>query len=342
MTKMKTKKIFRYPVIISFMLLIAGLFTSCYNQQVVIDKVPLNTPEGTNIYITGNFNNWDPGDQKYMLTRNNDGTYSILLPRGVGKLEYKFTRGDWTSVEKNECGYEIGNRSLIYGEEEAVVNQVSCWGDTQPMNCTRAVIVITKYPANTPKEALIYIASQFNNWDPGNLKYTLKKHPKGFYYINLDKQDECMEFKFTLGDWESVETNRHNIDIENRRFCFDGRDTVFLEVNNWKSIKYRKTGKVTFVLEKLPALTKTGEQLYITGDFNNWDPGDPGYTFRSDSSGRMYYTLVSDKEMISFKITRGNWNSVEVLPSGDDISNRTYINGQADTVYLKVERWKDR
>ncbi|MFH1121157.1 MAG: hypothetical protein V1775_15160 [Bacteroidota bacterium] len=339
---MKISKYFKNRIFTGFLVLITLLITSCYNQQVIIDKIPLNTPLNSGIYITGNFNNWDPGDEKYRLTRNADGTFSINLPQGVGELTYKFTRGDWTSVEKNECGYETDNRTLVYGEDETVVNQVACWGDTEPMNCHKTVVVIKGFPENTPGEALIYLASQFNNWNPGDLKYTLNKHPKGFYYINLDKQGECMEFKFTLGDWETVETNRNGKDIDNRRYCFDGKDTVSFEIAQWKSISYRKTGKVTFVLDKLPALTKAGEQLYITGDFNNWNPGDPGYVFRSDNKGRLYFTLVSDKEIISFKITRGNWNSVETLPSGDDIENRNHINGQSDTVYLKVERWKDR
>lgn len=325
-----------------FLILTGILLSSCYRQQIVIDQVPLNTPEGSNIYITGNFNNWDPGDEKFRLTHNPDGTYSIDLPRGVGQVEYKFTRGDWTRGEKNECGYEIENRRLIYGENDTVFDRVACWGDTEPMNCTQKVIVINEYPENTPKEALIYLASQYNNWNPGDLKYTLKKHAKGFYYINLSKPGECMDYKFTLGDWESVETNNDGKDIENRRYCFDGGDTLFLKVSNWKSLAFRKTGKVTFVLDKLPALTKTNEQFYMTGDFNNWNPGDPGYIFKTDGSGKLFCTLITDKEMISFKITRGDWNSVETLPSGDDIANRTYINGQADTVYLKIERWKDR
>jgi len=204
------------------------------------------------------------------------------------------------------------------------------------------VIVIRDYPQNTPAEALIYLATQFNNWDPGNIKYTLQKHPKGFYYINIDKQGDCMEFKFTLGGWETVETNGDGEDIENRRFCFNGSDTLFVTVKEWKTITYKKTGKVTIVLAKLPEMTKPGEQIFITGDFNNWNPGEPGYEFKTDSSGRRYFSLITDMEIISYKITRGNWNSVETFTSGQDIPNRTFINGQADTVLLKVERWKDR
>ena len=84
------------------------------------------------------------------------------------------------------------------------------------------------------------------------------------------------------------------------------------------------------------------DRVNLVGDFNNWNPGDQDYAFRTDSLGRQYYTLVTDMEIISFKITRGNWKSVETLPSARDIPNRTFMNGQSDTVFLRVERWKDR
>ncbi|MCB9023789.1 MAG: hypothetical protein H6542_04435 [Lentimicrobiaceae bacterium] len=327
---------------ISFLLLITALLSSCYKQQVIIDRIPLNTPEGSDIFITGNFNNWDPGDDKYRMTRQSDGTYSITLPRGIGKLNYKFTRGDWTRVEKNQCGYDIKNRSLNYGEKETQINQVECWGDTEPMNCVQKVIVIRQLPDNTPQDALIYMACQFNNWNPGNINYSLQKHPKGFYYINIDNYGDCLYFKFTLGDWWTVETNASGRDIDNRQFCFDEKDTLFVKIEKWKSIKYKKTGKVTFVINKLPALTSAGDPIFLTGDFNNWNPGEQQYIFKPDSTGKRMITLLTDEELISYKVTRGNWKSVETLPSGMDIPNRTFINGQSDTVYLQIERWKDR
>jgi len=339
---MRTPVYLHFAMRFSFLILTSFILSSCYRQQVVIDQVPLNTPQSANIYITGNFNNWDPGDERFRMTRDTNGFYSTMLPRGVGKLDYKFTRGDWTSGEKNECGYEIDNRTMIYGENETVVNHVACWGDTEPMNCKQTVIVINEFPKNTPEEADIYLASQFNNWNPGDFITIMKKHPNGFYYLNIDRMGNCMDFKFTLGDWSTVETDGKGKDIDNRRFCFDGTDTLLLKVNEWKSISYRKTGSVTIIIDKLPEPAKAGEPIYITGDFNNWNPGDPGYIFHNDEKGRPALTLITDMEFVNFKITRGNWTSVETLPSGKDIPNRTHINGQNDTIRLKIERWKDR
>jgi hypothetical protein len=326
----------------SIIVLIALLFSSCHNQEVIVDQIPLNTPANTDIYITGNFNNWDPGDEKFRMTRNQDGTFSIIMPKGIGKLRYKFTRGDWTRVEKNECGFDIEDRTLNYGEFETIKNQVACWGDTEPMNCRQTVFVVKDFPANTPGEAVIYLASQFNAWNPGDLKYTLQKHPEGFYYINIAKQAECIEYKFTLGDWNSVETDGRGKDIENRKFCFDGRDTLFVGIKEWKSIAFRKLRNITIVLDRIPEPEKSGDRYFIAGDFNNWQPGDMAYVFKNDLAGKPYVNISTDQAIISFKITRGTWNTVETRPSGEDIENRTFICGQDDTLKLKVERWKDR
>lgn len=326
------------PVALSALMLLS----SCYRQKIVVDQIPLNTPANSAIYITGNFNNWDPGDERFRMNRDSAGTYSIMLPRGIGELSYKFTRGDWTRVEKNECGYDIQNRSLVYGEEDVVTDQIECWGDTEPMNCTQTVFVIADYPEDTPEDALIYMASEYNFWNPGDLSYAMQKHPKGFYFRNVEKQGDCIEFKFTMGDWASVETDNRHRDIANRRYCFDDKDTVFLSVKSWKTLNYRKLSKVTFVLEKLPPTTRPDETFYIAGDFNNWDPGNPDYSFGRDQKGRPVITITTDKETLEYKITRGNWKSVETMLSGKDVPNRLNINHNNDTILLKIDQWKDR
>ncbi|HPR25117.1 glycogen-binding domain-containing protein [Lentimicrobium sp.] len=318
------------------------LFTSCYRQEIVLDRLPANTPAGSEVYITGNFNNWDPGDQRFRMERGNNGVYSITLPRGAGKLEYKFTRGDWTTVEKNECGYDTPNRSLRYGEYETVLNTVYCWGDTEPMNCIQKTLVINELPENTPDTPVIYLASTFNGWNPGDFKYIMQKNSRGQYYITLDKQAECMEYKFTLGNWESVETEPSGNDIANRRLCFDEPDTAYVAIKAWRSTRIKTLRKVTLVISSLPEETMSGDPIYAAGSFNNWDPGNKWHAFKTDDSGRRYLTLASEDETITFKITRGNWRSVETTLSGKDIADRSFIMGHADTLFLKVDRWKDR
>lgn len=318
------------------------VFSACHRQDLVLEQIPLNTPPGSEIYVTGNFNNWDPGDSRYRMQRDSAGNYRISLPRGVGRLEYKFTRGDWTTVEKNECGYDVSNRSLTYGENETVSNRVASWGDTEPMNCIQKTIVISHLPDNTPENAEIFFASDINHWNPGDAFFILQKNKDGNHYITLDKMAECIYFKFTLGDWETVETSPTVKDIENRKICFSNADTVYLKVDTWKSVKVKRSQSVLLIIDKLPEGTSDNDPVYIAGSFNNWDPGHKSYRFKTDEKGRRYLNLRTDQESITFKLTRGNWRTVETTLSGKDIPDRSFLTGQSDTLLLRVDRWKDR
>jgi hypothetical protein len=107
----KTKKTYNHRIVINkagtvlLLGLLALFLSSCYEMTVEVTRIPSNTPAGDPIYIAGNFNNWDPGDDRYILQQTGESTYEVRLPRGIGPLEYKFTRGDWTTVEKDICGF---------------------------------------------------------------------------------------------------------------------------------------------------------------------------------------------------------------------------------------------
>ena len=95
-----------------------------------ITSVPSNTPMGADLYIAGNFNNWSPGDNNYILTDNSDGTYQITFSPAVGNMEFKFTRSDWASVEGSSSGGEIGNRTYNYsGGQQTIDLSIAGWKD---------------------------------------------------------------------------------------------------------------------------------------------------------------------------------------------------------------------
>lgn len=79
-----------------------------------VNSIPANTPAGDDIYIAGNFNNWNPGDNNYKLTDNGNGTYQIIFTPSIGQAEFKFTRGAWASVEGTTSGTFIPNRVVNY------------------------------------------------------------------------------------------------------------------------------------------------------------------------------------------------------------------------------------
>lgn len=87
-----------------------------------LDSIPDYTPPDSNIYIAGSFNNWDPGDANYKLSKDAFGTWWITMPaRTEGTvIQFKFTLGDWGTVEKGANMEELNNRIFTYGNGDTV------------------------------------------------------------------------------------------------------------------------------------------------------------------------------------------------------------------------------
>ncbi|MDY0930344.1 alpha/beta hydrolase [Chryseobacterium sp. CFBP8996] len=77
-------------------------------------KFTLNTAEKDNrpIFITGNFNKWNPKDYNFQLQISEENTYSIDIEDQVlpDNIEYKFTKGGWENVELDQYGNITPNR----------------------------------------------------------------------------------------------------------------------------------------------------------------------------------------------------------------------------------------
>ena len=99
--------------------------------QIVITDFPENTPHDANIYIVGDFNDWNPGDPNYQIKISGDSLYSFSFPNDIPSFYYKITRGNWSSVEGRSSGQARTNRFLENGDQKdkAVYIQVESWED---------------------------------------------------------------------------------------------------------------------------------------------------------------------------------------------------------------------
>jgi len=78
-------------------------------------------------------------------------------------------------------------------------------------------IHVESVPVNTPRGATVYVAGSFNRWNPRDRAYELVSDNHGGYVILFpDSVKGPIEFKFTLGSWDSVETDSAGTDIRNR------------------------------------------------------------------------------------------------------------------------------
>lgn len=64
------------------------------------------------VFITGNFNNWNPKDYNYQLTTSDSNHYFIEIEdeKLADEIEYKFTKGGWENVELDKYGNITPNR----------------------------------------------------------------------------------------------------------------------------------------------------------------------------------------------------------------------------------------
>jgi len=91
--------------------------------------VPGDTPDNAIVYIAGSrraAGNWEPDVIK--LHKLDDGRWHIKLELPKDEtLEYKFTLGSWSQVEKGADGEEIANRSVALDADKRIEVTVRSW-----------------------------------------------------------------------------------------------------------------------------------------------------------------------------------------------------------------------
>ena len=316
--------------------------TSCKQIVIKVDSIPENTPRGQPVYITGNFNNWDPGEESYIMELDSDSNYYITLPPGFGSVEYKFTRGDWTTVEKGICGEELENRLSVLTISDTISANIESWNDLNPVNCPKLTIKIDNVPANTPIDDIIAIASSFNSWDPDNASI-FEVNSSGELCVTIDRPPGInkIEYKMTRGDLSTSESDEFGNELPNRILEFGKKDTVTISIEGWADLPDKKSNRVVFIIKGLPENTPPHDKIFLVSNLNSWDPGDLNYQFQVNKDGQLFYPVPRKKDILDYKITRGDWNTVEVDKNGWEIDNRTTKLVDADTIYLDIKRWKD-
>ncbi|QIL77752.1 alpha/beta hydrolase-fold protein [Hymenobacter sp. HDW8] len=107
-----------------------------------------------------------------------------------------------------------------------------CAGSLQ----AQVTLRVDHVPANTPTDAVLYVAGSFNNWNPKNAPHALTKNADGSYQVILPPSTGNFEYKFTRGTWETVETDAANKAVENRRYSAAAGKTVTHVISNWQDL----------------------------------------------------------------------------------------------------------
>lgn len=94
----------------------------------------------------------------------------------------------------------------------------------------------------------------------------------------------------------------------------------------------------------VPDNTPKNATLSLGGDFNSWNPDARGYELTLQPDGRYYFKFSDVKKgtVLNFKVTRGDWESVEIAASGANRDNRNLLISENYHSYnLEVADWAD-
>ncbi|MFP4471851.1 MAG: hypothetical protein ACLFPE_14300, partial [Bacteroidales bacterium] len=100
---------------------------------------------------------------------------------------------------------------------------------------SQVTIIVTSLPENTPSGDPLYIAGNFNGWNPGDADYMLEENASDQPEIELSGTG-TIEFKFTRGSWETVEGDASGQYLPNRSFTFGSADTLEVEILSWEDL----------------------------------------------------------------------------------------------------------
>jgi len=109
------------------------------------------------------------------MTRNNNGQYAFSMPRKNYDLEFKFTVEAGIPLKLIPYGFDISNREADLSRVDTIFIEIEGWKDLPGSFDKNVTIILSDLPPQTPAEDNIYLAGNFNGWDPNRLKFRFEK-----------------------------------------------------------------------------------------------------------------------------------------------------------------------
>lgn len=154
------------------------------------------------VYLASSLNNWNPGDPNYVLQKSIDGHYYIDLPVTYA-FEYKFTQGSWTTVEGREDGLPIVNRRYDPAQEdnpEHIKVRIKGWESKRAYT-----FIVRSLPESSPHDMSLFVTGNFNDWNAADPQAQLYRSIDGTWRATIYTDLPKIDYKFTRGNWKSVE-----------------------------------------------------------------------------------------------------------------------------------------
>ncbi len=208
-----------------------------------ITQIPENSSHNIRLFFASSLNGWKADDPKFEFKETSDGVYSLTIPSGNQKIEYKITQGNWESAETDVNGNGIPNRTLNHPDKKQTVElQVERWSSPKEKKHTAAsnVKILSENfgipQLKTTRKIWIYL--------PPDYETSKTKYPVIYMHDGQNLFDDFTSFS---GEWRVDETM-------NAIFQETGKSAIVIGIDNgankrlaeyspWNNEAYKTTGE---------------------------------------------------------------------------------------------------
>jgi predicted alpha/beta superfamily hydrolase len=162
-------------------------------------------------------------------------------------------------------------------------------------------------------DSLFYLAGDFNNWNPHDLRYQFKGQVGNIYDLEISIPMGPHEFKLTKGDWSAVECTIDGKIISNRTINILKDTAIHLVIRNFTSASLKKTIKSTASVN-VSRLISNVHLPYLSLNRKVWIYLPPSYL----KSNKRYPVIYMQDGQNLFDVKTsgyGEWGVDEVLDS---------------------------
>ena len=191
---------------------------------IVVDDPQRIAGEKQPIYLGTNHGNWHPGNPEFEMSPRSDGKWQIILPMSdaPGRMQFKFTRGSWETVELDAESEQIENHVLPQidpadyadGRKPVFEYVVPKWADQLPGAMQQRGVEDTSTPLDVTGTAkrlqLVGGAGRASSlvrdaivWLPPGYEQSDRDYP--VLYL-MDGQNVFMQQPGAPGEWRADET----------------------------------------------------------------------------------------------------------------------------------------
>lgn len=194
----------RFGKIVLLLIPVLRLFSADSTFWDLTLRVPETTPPKVDIYIAGTFNNWDPGTSACRFQQCGDGLYRLKIRVPAGPAAFKFTMGDWASVESRANGEMLRNRKIRFRKAfQKDRYRIRAWAEPaaeesiEASLCGRIDIIENFYMPQLKRNRRIWV------YLPPNYENTEDAYPVLYMQDGQNCFSQAASFS---GEWQADET----------------------------------------------------------------------------------------------------------------------------------------